>query len=173
MMIKEALRYVELLQPQPRMKYPILYRILLCVRNECKAQLLNGKKMDDQYSPSRAIRPALKSQPKLRCFLYLKPPMEVPTNLNVNGINRILYWINHHPYAYSYGDLLLARKFKKILNHRKCKTVHHTEMAFYIPNASKIRIRKGHFCLEGTAEYESRNTPEADKEGTTEVPIQE
>lgn len=173
MMIKDALGFCDELLPKPPMKYPTIYRTLRCIKNECQAQLLNGHKMDDQYMPSKAIRPAIKSQPKLRLFLYRGLPQKIPTNTNVNGINRILYWIRHHPYGYSYGDLLLARKLKKIVNCKKAKFVYHTEMQFYIPPASKIRIRKGHFCLEGTYEYESREPTEADKEGAVEVPLYE
>lgn len=172
MQIKTVLEFVKILEPAPRYKYPTMYRILRCINNECKAALLNGKKMDDQYLPSKAIQPAIRSQPKLRLFLYLNPPQKISTNKNVNGLGRIIYWIKHHPFGYSYGDLLLAQKLCKVMNCKKRKYVYHPEITFYIPPASKIRIRKGHLCLEGTAEYESRNTPEADTEGTAQVPLQ-
>lgn len=173
MTIKDVLEYSATICPGSISNYPKLRTPVRCIRRECRAALIRGHKMDDQYVPSKAILPAIKTQPKLRMFLYKNPPQKVLTNCNVNGLARMLYLIKHHPFTYSYGDLLLTQKLLGYVNLRKgSKFLYHTEFAFLIPPASKIRIRKGHFCLEGTAEYESRNTPEADTEGTVEVPIQ-
>lgn len=173
MKIKDVLEYSTTICPWALNNYPKLRGPIRCIRKECRAALLRGCKMDDQYVPSKALLPAIKTQPKLRMFLYKNPPQKVSTNCNVNGLGRMLYLIKHHPFTYSHGDLLLTQKLLGYVNLRKnSKFLYHTELSFFIPPASKIRIRKGHFCLEGTAEYESRNTTEADKEGTVEIPIQ-
>ena len=173
MKIKDVLEYSKTICPGSVNNYPKLRAPIRCIRKECQTALIRGHKMDDQYVPSKFLMPAIKSQPKLRMFLYKNPPQKISTNCNVNGLGRMLYLIKHHPFTYSHGDLLLTQKLLGYVNLRKgSKFLYHTELSFFIPPASKIRIRKGHFCLEGTAEYESRNTPEADKEGTIEVPIQ-